>query len=184
MKLLSGHDKREFNILFTELPELLSEFKSNDKASDALFIYLMRIRTGRTYEEIGLHFGLSLKTIQRRCDFVRDVLKRMIVPRFINFDMSRSDLVSHKSKTSSILFDDDCPTSAHVILDGTYIYIEKSTNQRFQKDTFNAHKMRNYIKIMMGVLTVEYCSLSGHLEQQKMMLLLLIKFLASAQCQQ
>ncbi|XP_031622973.1 uncharacterized protein LOC116340560 [Contarinia nasturtii] len=153
MKLLSGHTKHDFKMLLNELPDLFEELKSNDKASDALFIYLMRLRTGRSYQEVGFHFDVSRRTVQRRCNLVRDVLKRVIVPRYINFEMSRAELLSHKSETSHILFDDDDFNGAHLILDGTYIYLEKSTNHKFQKDTYNAHKMRNYLKIMMGVLT-------------------------------
>lgn len=153
MKLLSGHDKEEFNALLSELPDLVEELKSNDKASDALYIYLMRLRTGRSYSEIGLHFSISSRTVARRCNLVRDTMKRVFVPRYVNFEMNRTELLSHKSETSCILFDDNDSNSAHLILDGTYIYIEKSTNQRFQKVSFNSHKMRNYIKIMMGVLT-------------------------------
>lgn len=153
MKLLSGHSKEEFKKLLCDVPDLVNEFKTKDKASDALYIYLMRLRTGRTYEEIGVHFRIPVKTVQRRCDVVREILKKSIVPANVNFEMPRNELLEHKSKTSSILFDDTNPDSAHVILDGTYIYLEKSTNYRFQKVSYNAHKMRNYLKIMMGVLT-------------------------------
>lgn len=155
MMLYTGHDKHEFKALMEEMPNLIQELKSEEKASDALYIYLMRIRTGRTYEEIGIHFGISANTVQRKCDYVREVMKKEIVPRYINFKMSRDDILSHKSETSRILFDDGNPNCAHVILDGTYIYLEKSTNHSFQKATFNAHKMRNYLKIMMSVLKME-----------------------------
>lgn len=69
--------------------------------------------------------------------------------------MNRDELVAHKSNTSRILFDgeNDNMNTAHLILDGTYIYLEKSSNHRFQKDSYNTHKKRNYMKIMMGVLT-------------------------------
>lgn len=153
MTLLTAHTKQEFRNLLGELPQLTVELKTNDNASDALFMYLMRLRTGRSYEEVGSHFGVSKMTVLRRCDLVRNVLKQIIVPQYINFEMSRDDLLEHKSDISHILFDGENEGRAHLILDGTYIYLEKSTNHRFQKDTYNTHKMRNYLKIMMGVLT-------------------------------
>lgn len=100
MKLLTAHNKQEFKDLLYELPDLARELKSPDKANDALFIYLMRIRTGRTYEEIATHFGISVNTVQRRCDTVRDIMKKVIVPRYINYEMSRTELLSHKSQTA------------------------------------------------------------------------------------
>lgn len=149
----TAHDKSAFNELLDELPDLVHELKSKDKASDALFIYLMRLRTARTYQEIAIHFGVSISTVERRCDLVRSILKRVVVPRYVNVELNREELVRRKSATSKILFDGETSDRAHIILDGTYIYLEKSTNHRFQKDTFNSHKKRNYIKIMMGVLT-------------------------------
>lgn len=154
MKLYTAHDKQQFKELLGEIQsDLVLDLKSQSKASDALFIYLMRLRTGRPFEEIALHFGVSAATVYRRCELVRTVLKKIIVPRFVNFEMDRAELIAHKSETSRILFDDENQQRAHLILDGTYIYIEKSTNHRFQKDSYNSHKMRNYLKIMMGVMT-------------------------------
>lgn len=151
--MFTGHSKHEFNEILSEVPDIARELKSVDKASDALYIYLMRLRTGRCYDEIGLHFGVSDHTVMRRCDLFRTILKRTLVPRYINFTMSREQSMAHKSNTSRILFDDDNQQRVHLILDGTYIYLQKSTNHRFQKETYNSHKMRNYLKIMMGVLT-------------------------------
>lgn len=54
---------------------------------------------------------------------------------------------------SSALFDRGDQSRAHLILDGTYIFIDKSTNYLVQKQTFNSHKKRNYVKMMMGVAT-------------------------------
>lgn len=140
MKMLTAHGKTEFKSLLCELPSLTEELESKEKASDALHIYLMRLRTGRTYDEIGFEFGLSKSTIRRRCDLVRDTLKRVIVPRYINYEMNREELVAHKSMTSHILFDNGDPNRAHLILDGTYIYLDKSNNHRFQRDSYNQHK--------------------------------------------
>lgn len=153
MKLLTAHDKAQFKELLHELPSLAEELGSNDKASDALFMYLMRLRTGQTYEEIAIHFAVSPSTVQRRLDLVRNILNRVIVPRFLNYEMDREELLGNKSATSKILFDGGRSNCAHLILDGTYIYLEKSSNHRFQKESYNSHKKRNYLKIMMGVLT-------------------------------
>lgn len=67
MEILTAHDKTEFNNLLNELPGLTEELHSKQAASDALFIYLMRLRTGRTYDEIALDFGISASTVRRRC---------------------------------------------------------------------------------------------------------------------
>lgn len=58
-----------------------------------------------------------------------------------------------KTSLSHVLFDDSVEDRAHLVLNGTYLYIEKSSDQIFQKLTFNAHKKRNYLKVMMGAAT-------------------------------
>lgn len=151
MFLYTAHTKEEFDSLLSEVPSLVEEYGTG--ASDSLFFYLMKLRTGRSNVEIAAYCGNSPSTIQRRILVVREILSRVIVPKYLEFERGRDDLVSHKSKMSSALFDGDDQSRAHLILDGTYIYIDKSTNYLFQKQTFNSHKKRNYIKMMMGVGT-------------------------------
>lgn len=151
MLLYTAHTNDQFNSLLNELPSLKEELGL--KAADALFMYLMRLRTGRTLLEIATHFRVSKSTVQRRIELVRERLNIVIVPQYLNFERDRENLVSHKSNLSSILFDGNDTSRAHLILDGTYIYIEKSFNHIVQKQTYNSHKKRNYIKMMMGVGT-------------------------------
>lgn len=152
MMIYTAHAKADFNNLLGELSSVIEELGCRDKASDALFMYLMKIRTGRSHEEIGLHFNVSRTTVQRRCDLVRSCLRSVIVPQHLNYERNREELASMKTVMSRKLFDDsDDSDCAHLILDGTYIYIEKSRNHQFQKNSFNSHKKRNYLKIMMGV---------------------------------
>lgn len=149
--LYTAHTKDNFDSLFAELPSLAEVL--GEGANDVLFIYLMKLRTGRSNIEIATHCQCSKTTIQRRISVVRDILKRVIVPKYLEFERSREDLVSYKSKLSSALFDGEDQSRAHLILDGTYLYVDKSTNYRAQKQTYNSHKKRNYLKIMMGVAT-------------------------------
>lgn len=48
------------------------------------------------------------------------------------------------------------PSELLVILDGTYIYCQKSSNYGFQRKTYSMHKYRNLIKPMMLVTTTGY----------------------------
>lgn len=149
----TSYSKDELERLLLELPDLINELHSINTARDALYMYLMKIRTGQSNGSIGALFGVTRWTVQRRCELVRKHMKATIVPRYIQFKRSREELIAHKSIPSKIFFDNGNPSSAHLILDGTYIYIEKSQCHKFQKSTYNTHKKRNYIKIMMGVST-------------------------------
>lgn len=55
--------------------------------------------------------------------------EKSIVPKYINYEMDRDELQGHKSASSRILFDGENPSSVHLILHRTYIYVEKSKNR-------------------------------------------------------
>ncbi len=49
------------------------------------------------------------------------------------------------------------PDSVITVWDATYIYIDKSSNYQYQKETFSAHKHRNLVKFMI------LCSTDGYI---------------------
>lgn len=151
MKMYTAHTKSEFNTLLNEVPMLQQQLW--EKSSNALFMYLMKIRTGCSLIEIAAHCGSSERTVRRRVHDVRSILHGVIVPGYLKYPRAREELVARKSAMSSALFDGGDTSRAHLIIDGTYIYTEKSLKHSFQKQTYNTHKKRNYVKIMMGVST-------------------------------
>lgn len=148
MKMLTSYTKADFKTLLHECTSVSVLCESD---SDALFMYLMKMRTARSFIDIANFFKVSIATVSNRIAAVRLALFNNIVPLYLNFERSREEIVSHKSTISQTLFDDEnCIDSAHLTLDGTYVYIESSKDHLFQKRTYNSHKKRNYIKMMVG----------------------------------
>lgn len=147
MKTKTSLTARQFHELLNDLPTLRSKF-DNNAAKDALFIYLMKIRTGATNNEIGFNFGLSRRSIGRRLNIVRNAIFSDFVPRFVNYARTREDLLQHCTPLSKRLFDPNNTGKLIWIADGTYVFIEKSEQHKFQKLSYNSHKKRNYIKVM------------------------------------
>lgn len=142
MLMLTGHTKIEFKRLLHECASL----RAIKGSSDALFMYLMKMRTARTQQDIAFYFKISDRTVSTKIAVVRKCLVTDIAAKYLNYARTRDDLLSHKTAISECLFGQ----GAQLILDGTYLYIQKSKDHTFQKVTFNNHKKRNYIKIMMG----------------------------------
>lgn len=142
MLMLTGHSKIEFKQLLHECASL----RAIKGSSDALFMYLMKMRTARTQQDIGFYFKISDRTVSTKIAVVRKCLVTDIAAKYLNYSRTRDDLLSHKTAISECLFGQ----GAQLIMDGTYLYIQKSKDHTFQKVTFNNHKKRNYIKIMMG----------------------------------
>lgn len=104
-------------------------------------------------ESIAIDFGISRRSVARKLKNVRQILMDDFVPNTVNFTRSREDLLSHTSVLSKSLLSPNNADAAVVIWDGTYIYLEKSAQHAFQKNSYCSHKKRNYIKPMMIVAT-------------------------------
>lgn len=70
-------------------------------------------------------------------DIVRPIMMSAIVPKYVNFERSLEDLVARKSQISHIIFDNGEVNTAHLMLDGTYIYIEKCARHGLTKRIFS-----------------------------------------------
>lgn len=102
---------------------------------------------------------------------VRASLLSDSAPEYVNHARSREDLLSRCSRLSRKIFLQDNDGGIVVIWDATYIYVEKSLNHQFQKQTYNSQKKRNYVKPMVCVASDgTIICVVGPFKQQKMML--------------
>lgn len=148
--------RAQFIDLFGRLPSISSEFKNdknNQTAIESLYIYLMKLRTGRTHDDIGSIFGITRFTVTERMNKIRKVLENDFVYKNVNFEMTREQLAQRTTPLSQMLFCNGDTTRPVITLDGTYIYIQQSSNYGFQKQTYNAHKKRNFIRVMVCTTT-------------------------------
>ena len=67
----TGLDREQFRYI---LEKFLSQMTTSDNAQ-ALGIYLVRLRQGATYEDIGRRFGRHRTTVSIYCDQVRNALQ-------------------------------------------------------------------------------------------------------------
>ncbi len=93
-------------------------------------------------------------------DTINSTLKALtsdFVPKFLGFNhLSREDaLWEHNSDMFYKLFDAD-RDAVFLILDGTYVYIEKPGQFDLQKVTWSEQKKRNLLKPFMIVLPDGY----------------------------
>lgn len=145
----------QFEDLLSCLPTLYTHFPKPARASDALYMYLMKVRTGYPNEDIGAAFGISKTTVGRYLDKARDAISTDFMCEHINIVQDREELIQRSSAMCKGIFD---PNGEKVVLvcDGTYIFINKSRNYKMQRDTYTDQKKRNNIKIMMIVTTNGY----------------------------
>lgn len=147
-----GLNSEQFeNVLNIVLPSLLTIYQKIGIAKNALYIFLMKLRTGFTIDEICPFFDLTKKTMIQRIRNVRQIMYKEFVPRHL-FNWTRQDLLENTSPLSRELYNVD-ENTAVITFDGTYVYTIISSNYGFQKDSYSIQKKRNLVKFMMCVST-------------------------------
>lgn len=145
IKMWTGVHKNQFS-------EMCSHIPRND-SSLLLGVYLMHLYAGLTQKEIGAIIGTSQPTVSRLIIKCRNSLNENFVPLFVG-NVSREQIQSNTSAISKILNGvKDGEGTVITIWDGTYLFLHKSINFRFQRVTYSGHKKRNYVKPMIACTT-------------------------------
>lgn len=155
---MTGLEEAQFDYLYSILPSLVQHFKGREKsAKSALRAYLVRLRTGLTYEKIAHSFGVSKLTLRKMLEAARKALLNDAVEKHFGIrNISRDDLVINNTTMARALYCGDDHQRAITIWDGTYIYCNKSFNQYLQRLTYSGQKLRNLLKPMVCVTSNGY----------------------------
>ena len=154
-KALSGFNEQQID-------DLANQYLSNMKCTEirskelALLIYLTKLKKGQTNTQLATQFNIEKANINKCVKAVRESLFNNLVERKFGLKHTTRDvLVSHTSDFVKTLH---CttPGSVAVMADGTYIYIEKSSNNEFQRKTFSVQKGRHLIKPMVLICSDGY----------------------------
>lgn len=155
-KYHTGLTKLQFRQLLFELslaPAAVNNIGS--RKSLAVLTYLIKLRTGDTDVCLAAKFSVHTTTIYRRLKLARQLFNNF-AQHNVNCSLDRSEMIANSTALSRSIFSPANLDVSVQIWDGTYIFMQKSANHRFQKYTYNSHKKRNYVKMMMCVLTSGY----------------------------
>ncbi|WAR05886.1 hypothetical protein MAR_021255 [Mya arenaria] len=123
-------------------------------------IFFFKLKSGLSNTILSIIFGISKSSVRRAIATTRQTLKENFLPLNLGFNhISRQKVINqHTRQLARSLFVDEAGDSSRLILvlDGTYIYIQKSQNHHFQRRSYNMHKGRPLVKPMVIVTT------SGH----------------------
>ena len=120
---------------------------------EIIVMYFFKLRSGLSSDDrmVGALAGKSQQAINYHINKVRELLMKLFVPKYLGLHLIDSHHMElHTTKVAKALIGDD---RSIVVLDGTYIYCQKSENFDFQRSTFSLHKHRNLYKMFMCVTT-------------------------------
>lgn len=166
VKTDTGLTRLQFQNLLHCLKSLRISLKNDSLASDYLYTYLLKLRTGRTDEDIGGVFNITRVAVGQRLKLVRDAMESDFVYQNVNYQLSRKEIIDHTTILSQMLF---CPGDTIrpiMIIDGTYVYIQKSKNFQVQKQSYSGQKKRNFVRVM-NLCSFDQCVFQNHRIKQR-----------------
>ncbi|CAC5386297.1 unnamed protein product [Mytilus coruscus] len=153
---LTGLTRNQFEAVANTVTDLRkSEIRS---VKTCLAILLVKLRTGLSNSILAILFSLEIHQIQRTTHAARSSLMKSFVPSFFGFQHMSHDKFTRDltTPTARTLFADNQQDTEILVLDGTYIYLQKSPHHHFQKQTYSMHKGRSLVKPMVIVATDGY----------------------------
>ncbi|XP_062579084.1 uncharacterized protein LOC134241007 [Saccostrea cucullata] len=154
---LTGIPKDQFADLHQEIKSEIRNTPSRTSTM-SLGIFLLKMRSGMSNQLMSTIFGISKSSIRRAISTVRTALMKKFVPQNVGLQhISRQEVIAnHTRPLAQSLFRNVTQSQAIAVLDGTYIFIQKSNNFQFQRRTYNMHKVRPLVKPMVVVSTDGY----------------------------
>lgn len=144
-----GFSKSQFQEILQSCPSISQRYKN--KAGRALATVITKLHTGESNQRLSQIFNMSRKTLEKTMKLVRQDLISEFVPLHLGYNhLTRQDVISRCLTIPNTLFGNPDGSlnerKAIIILDGTYIYLQKSSNYYFQRKSYSLHKFRHLLK--------------------------------------
>ncbi|XP_060085720.1 uncharacterized protein LOC132565127 [Ylistrum balloti] len=153
---LTGLCTQHFNDLCTHCAGSVRSSK-NRSIKSCVGIFLTKLKSGMSNKVLSTVFNIGKDSIRRAVTSARVALAKDFVPSNLGFQhVSRQDVIlKHTRPLAQTLFG-GLMEPAILVIDGTYIYIQKSGQFMFQRRSYSMHKHRPLVKPMMFVTTTGY----------------------------
>lgn len=151
----NGYTKDQLNQLLNEIPTI-NEMR---RGKTALAAFLMKLRTGEPNERLASLFQIPRRTLEVLMAKVQELLLLSFIPTHLGVGhITREQIIQRNLLIPRGLFgvQSDGQENPIVIADGSYCYIQKSSNYLYQKNTYSLHKYRNLVKPFMLVCSDGY----------------------------
>jgi hypothetical protein len=157
-RLLTGIGRESFGELVDVLKGSKMRESSNRSICNALGMFLVMLRLNLSQRVIAFMFGVnSQSSVSEAIDTVSEVLLQKFVPLHLGYQhLTREELLHRHMRSSFTTILERDPDDLILILDGTYLYVEKPLDQDLQRRSYSSYKHRNLFKPMMVVTPSGY----------------------------
>lgn len=154
MHFWTGLNTEQFGSVLEETPSLR---QAANRPRTVLGVYLSKLRTGESNERLSNLFNMSRRTLERKLASAREHLTADFVHTNLGMDhITRQNILDRNLFLARGIYGNDANTKSIIICDGTYVYIEKSSNFLFQRLSYSHHKFQNLLKPFLIVCSDGY----------------------------
>ncbi|CAC5373715.1 unnamed protein product [Mytilus coruscus] len=148
-------------INFSEVCSTMSKYLKNTPArtiTTTVAIFLCKLKSGMSNRFLSTIFCVSKSSVRHAFNSVRQAFMSEFVPANLGFQhISREEVIQkHTRPLAQSMFGEIASNNAILVLDGTYIYVDKSNNFHFQRRSYSTHKGRPLVKPMIVCTTTGY----------------------------
>ncbi|CAF1651366.1 unnamed protein product, partial [Adineta ricciae] len=153
---LTGLEKDQFDNLLSTLTSMRNSYVRSIRVGLALFLVKMRLGVSNRVLSFLFHMK-NKRVVSRIVHAIAEGLLKNFVPKHLGFQHidRRTVLNCHQTLIASQLMADR-DDQVILVMDGAYLFIQKSSSNQFQRRSFSMHKHRNLIKPMITTATDGY----------------------------
>jgi hypothetical protein len=157
--ILTGLDRLQFDDLCSHIPSSALRHSETRSARTAVACLMMKLRLGLSNEVLGVMFSFrNRRVVGHVIQSALSALTQYFVPSNIGFHhVSRREVITQFTRPlAKLILTNNNSDAAILVLDGTYVYVQKSSNYLLQRKLYCMHKGRPLVKMMMIVTTKGY----------------------------
>ena len=120
---------------------------------NALILFWVKLKTNISFQQLSTLCRMSKSSVSREFHTVLQAMHNIVVPKNLGAKhITRSEALCHNTSFTSCFYGN----KVTVLLDGTYLYIPKSTDHKLQRLSFSGQNKGNLVKFKSIVLPGGY----------------------------
>ena len=120
---------------------------------NAIVLFWAKVKTNISWPQLSTLCGVPKPTMSSLFHAVHEALNKSVVPKYLGARcMTRAETINHNTTFTKCFYGD----MVTLILDGTYIYIPKSSDHKLQRSSYSGQNKRDSGKFMSIVLPDGY----------------------------
>ena len=143
---------------FDNLVKTMSSMRNSHVRSVrvAVAVFLAKLRLALSNRVLAVLFHLDYKrVVSHIARQVRTALMEDFVPFHLGLQhINRQTAIEQHQTAIATILHTNKPNQLCVVADGTYLFIQKSSNNQLQRKSYSMHKHRNLVKPMILTATV------------------------------